>query len=357
MTLRILHAARDRQSWLESWKRTLARDPFAHPDYCDLFTAPGITPLCAIGENTERGPYALFPFLLRELSAEPWTAAGETRRDIAVPAGYGGAYAYDAAARARGGEFWNEFGAWARDHAVVCADARISLNREEILPLSGWRETQSCDNVVVDLADMRDRGIGVFSSSLRRNIRQAQRAGVHAGHEASAEAFTAFRNLYWHTMGRRGAINYYYFSPRFFDGLQEQVDKGFARLFVGRSPNGTPLCAELVLLGARRAYDFLAGSDETARRLHANELLRFTVCRWLAEQREWDELVLGGGNAPDDALFQYKLRFAPQGRRTYHVGSKIYDPEAYAALTRQRDEHQRSQGLARHVARRFPEYR
>ncbi|MFF5784672.1 GNAT family N-acetyltransferase [Streptomyces sp. NPDC012693] len=357
MTLRLLHAGRDRDRWLDVWKRTLAQDPFAHPDYCELFTAPGVTPLCAVGEDDRGEPQAVFPFLLRELSALPWTPAGETRRDIAVAAGYGGAYGCEGAGPCDPEAFWRDVEEWARTQDVVCADARVSLYRDEILPLSGWQEQQSCDNIVVDLDEVRAHGHAGFRPSLRKKLRQAARAGVTAGPDDSAAAFDVFQDLYVRTMGRRGAIDYYYFTPHFFEGLRAQLAGGFARLFVGRGPDGAPHCAEVVLLGRHRVYDFLAGSDEVARGLHAHALLRATVCDWLAGHGEWGELVLGGGNAPDDELFRYKQRFAPLGRRPYHVASRIYDPGGYAELVRLRGAYQESRGLGPHVARRFPAYR
>ncbi|MGW4184863.1 hypothetical protein C0Q58_28200 [Streptomyces albidoflavus] len=369
MSLRVLAADRNRTEWLAAWERTRSREPFGHPDYCALFTAPGVAPRCAVRdpdpgrEGRPALPGALFPFLLRELSTEPWTAEGETRRDVAVPAGYGGAFLFGeapftdpASAPGYAAEFWDGFAAWSRGSGVVCADARISLCEEEILPWAGWTRTRSSDNVVVDLVRYREHGHQGFSRSLRRNIRLAARNGVRVEPDDSPEAFEAFLQLYHETMDRRGAIDYYRFTPHFFEGLRELVVKGLARLFLGRGPDGTPLCGEVVLLGGVRAYAFLAGGGATAHRLHANELVRSTICSWLAEGH-WNEFVLGGGNEPDDDLFQYKLRFAPEGRRPYHVGAVIHAPDSYAELVRTRAAYQRSQGLPPHRARRFPAYR
>ncbi|MFE7580049.1 GNAT family N-acetyltransferase [Streptomyces gardneri] len=357
MTLRLLHGGQHRERWLDVWKRTRAQDPFAHPDYYDLFTKPGVTPLCAVAEDDQGRPKAAFPFLLRELSVLPWTPIGETRRDIAVAAGYGGAYVCEGVEPCDPEAFWRDIEEWARTNEVVCADARVSLYRDEILPLSNWQETPSCDNIIVDLDEVRDRGHAGFRPSLRKKLRQAARAGVTAGPENSAAAFEAFRDLYLHTMGRREATEHYYFTAQFFERLHAQLADGLARLFIGRGPDRTPVCAEIVLLGAHRVYDFLAGSNEAARSINAHALLRATVCDWLAGHGEWREFVLGGGNAPDDDLFRHKQRFAPLGRRPYHVASRIYDPGGYAELVRMRGEYQKSQGLAPHVARRFPKYR
>lgn len=354
MTLRVLRADRDRHEWLDAWSQTPAREPFAHPDYCALFVAPGVVPLCAVG--TDGGNSVMFPFLLRDLAVEPWTTSTERRQDIAVPAGYGGAYLRSPLTTSSGAEFWGDFAEWAAENRVVCADARISLYRDEILPMAGWVETRSCDNIVIDLRIFREQGIGSFARSLRRNIRQAGRVGVSAKATDSPGAFKVFQKLYLHTMDRVAAIDYYYFPELFFERLQDLVDGGLAKLFLARGPDSAPMCGALVLLGQTRAYEFLAGGNEDARRLHGHEFLRSVICDWLAEKGS-AEFVLGGGNNPDDDLFWHKQKYAGYGRHAYYVGSQKYDTESYVDLLRLRQRYQHSRGQDSHVARRFPEYR
>lgn len=353
MNFQILRADADRGEWLRAWERTRGREPFAHPAYCELFRARGVEPLCATGGDGNET--AMFPFLLRELRCEAWAAPSERARDVAVPNGYGGAFTTGGHRPGNGQAFWAAFGRWAEDNGVVCGDARISLFRDEILPMAGWTERRASDNVVVDLERIR-RGETVFSGSVRRNIRLARRHGLTVRAEHTPGAWRAFQRLYVATMDRRGATAAYYFSGRFFRGLAAWSERGFARLFLARDRGGVPAYGVVVLVGAKRAYDFLAGGDESARRTHASEFVRSTACSWAAG-RGFDGYVLGGGNAPEDELFQYKLRFAPDGRREYSTGRVVYDESSYRRLVELRRRFQRENGLGEYVARRFPAYR
>ncbi|WP_394619391.1 GNAT family N-acetyltransferase [Lentzea sp. JNUCC 0626] len=343
----VLHAETDRARWLEAWRRLPAREPFAHPDFVAMFAARGVRPLAAVDSGV------VFPFLLRDLEAEHWTEPGEKRRDVAVPYGYGGAFV--TAPGADPDLFWKRFDSWALDHRVVCADARIFLQRDEVLPMSGWSEQPACDSAVVDLVGYRALGHQSFSSSVRRNIRLARRAGLTVAVEDDDAAWQAFRKIYRGTMDRRRAGGSYYFTDAFFVRLHGLLGD-LARLFVVRDAAGEPLSGEVVLLGATRAYSYLAGSTGPGRRSHANELCKGAVCDWLI-RGPWQEFVLGGGNRPDDALLEYKLRFAPGGRRSYSTGSKVYDEAAYAELVRLRHAFHERERLEAHVPRRFPAYR
>lgn len=333
VTLRFLRAQSepDRRVWLAAWQRTTSREPFCHPDYGALFAGAGTQPGCVLGQVG--GIEVILPVVVRDLRVEPWNGDDREVRELALPVGYGGAYLCGSVPAGAGRRFWAELERWARAQAVVCAHTRLSLYPDEILPVDGWTQVPACDNVVVDLAAFRQRGIAGFTSSLRRNVRQAERAGVVPALDSSPAAFRAFRELYRQTMERRQARRDYRFSEHFFQGLATQLDGGFARLFTARDPAGDYLSAELVLLGGRRAFAFLAGSNGPARRMHAHELLRSFMCRWLAD-RDWSELVLGGGNQPGDPLFAHKLRFAPDGRRPYRKARRIYDHGTYGRLVR-----------------------
>jgi hypothetical protein len=54
--------------------------------------------------------------------------------------------------------------------------------------------------------------------------------------------------------------------------------------------------------------------------------------------------VLGGGAAPGDGIFRYKLGFAPRGEVPFHVGSRIYDRVQYDNLIDARAMSETSQG-------------
>ena len=78
----------------------------------------------------------LYPFLLRDLTQEPfWPPGLAPASDIVSPYGYGGPFTWgDGSVPAAAELFWEAFAAWASETNVVSELARLSLFEEELLP-------------------------------------------------------------------------------------------------------------------------------------------------------------------------------------------------------------------------------
>lgn len=177
-----------------------------------------------------------------------------------------------------------------------------------------------------------------LSSSTRRNLRKAERAGLTCAEEDDDGAWAAFIDLYTDTMKRRSASEYYLFPRRYFDDCRKLLGDRAALLCVRRpaqgdgdqrSGAGTIVAAALFLRSPRAVHYHLGGSDAAALAERPNNLLFVAAMDWGAALGA-ARLHLGGGfrGGGDDELFRFKAGFSPLRSRLY-VGRCVHDHEAY----------------------------
>lgn len=333
------NAAQEAQ-WVELWNSWSAREVFSHPRYVKLFCHPGDQALCATWDGGEGK--VLFPFILRDLSAEPyWEADLGPAYDLISPYGYGGAAFWDSPNPTRlASEFWKSFDAWAATRGLVAQFVRFSPFQDGLLAYPG----EVCENRSVVLRDLRPPEHiiwGEFSRNICYNIRKAQRAGVQVKTDSRGDMLAEFLGIYDHTMRRREADPAYYFPRQFFERLQRDLPGQF--IYFHALHGGRVLASELLLLSANSVYSYLGGTDSEAFRLSPNHLLKFEIIRWAAAQgKQW--FVLGGGYEPDDGIFHYKRGFAPHGTVSFRVGWRVHDKKACDRLVDGRRRYQERVG-------------
>ena len=272
----------------------------------------------------------LYPFLRRPLSELPWLGAEFAGLDDIVSAyGYGGPLV-EASAERRApvlAAFRSEFGAWCAADGIVSEFVRCHplLRTEE--GLAETMDMVTANETVVCRLRTPDEHLAVMNSATRRNVRKAQRAGLHFAVEGGDEAYAAFLDLYLQTMRRRDAAAFYLFDERHIADFRELLGERQALLTVRHS--GRPVAAALFMLSDRFAHYHLGGSAADAQALRPNNLLFFEAMNWAAALG-LSELHLGGGYhaGGDDELLRFKAGFSPL-RARFHYGRAIHLRESY----------------------------
>lgn len=298
-----------------------------------------------------------FPFLVRRLADVP--ALGREWRDyldITSAYGYGGPLVSTRDGRPADATrcvrllalFRAEFSKWCREQRVVSEFIRFHpllenevgfLPRATCCPRAAAERPDAPVEVVPANVTVWARlstpeeHRRTLSSSARRNLRKAERAGLTFQIEAGAQAWTDFRRLYTETMRRRSAGDYYLFSERYFDDCRRLLGDGAALLGVRRPPaDDTPgdlVAAALFLRSVRWIHYHLGGSDPDALAERPNNLLFVGAMDWGASLGAFG-MHLGGGfsSGGDDELLRFKSGFSPL-RARFHLGRCIHLPEAY----------------------------
>lgn len=328
----------DQKTWLAAWESWADREPSCHPEYLMLFDQPRQRPLCA--HYSDNGGEVLFPFFLRDLTAESWCPSDLAVWDFASPYGYGGPFAWGDPSMVK---FWDEFFCWAKSLPIVAGFFRRGLFPEQLLPLVEC-ETISFDNIVRSLQSPMETIWMDYEHKVRKNVNKANRNGLVFSHVSSCDGLDAFLHVYGSTMERRNATSFFDFDKSFFETLL-RADLGLAKLFQITNVNGDVISSEVVLLSKNHLYSFLGGTLPEALPLGSNDLLKHGIIEW-GQSNGYSQFVLGGGFTPSDGIFRYKRAFSPGGVVPFTVGRWILDIQLYTALVNHRKDWEFLQGRA-----------
>ena len=324
-----------RAQWLDLWRTWPHRDVVAHAAYAQLFAGPEGRVVCACQMGTEGG--ILFPLIVRPLRIEPWGVEEGETCDLVSPYGYGGPFGWGSF---KVEAFWMGFERWARAIRAVSLFTRFSLFKDQLIPFYGDTLVKTpC--VIVSLTQEPEAILGSYAKTVRENVRHAERAGVILEPDPECRRLEEFLAVYYSTMNRLGARPMYYFPKSILERLIAQLP-GQVALFHALH-NQHVVSTELLLISENYLYPFLAGTLEEGLRLRANPLLRHGVNLWGKVQGK-QQVVLGGGYSGEDSLLHYKQRFAPNGRVSFCVGTRILDNHTYQALIDKRANWEREQG-------------
>jgi hypothetical protein len=340
----------DRKIWQRAWE-TCEKEPFAHPDYVELFTSKGEEALCAITRSATG--LALLPFILRPILCDGWKTE-TSLRDATSPYGYGGPYGHGDPAW---GDLWVGFTEWMTRNNVVSMFGRLALGSATLthLPPRACVRSDS-DNVIVDLTRSSAEQWLHYEHKVRKNVKKAIRANLRVEIKQSFTDIEEFSQLYDSTMARRAAPSWYYFGVDFFTSLTERLSGSYIAAEV-RDETNRLVSAELVLCSDRYLYSFLGGTRGDAFPHAPNDLLKHVVIDYGRDSGRVG-YILGGGYAKDDGIFRYKKSFDPTGYIPFHRLELIADQTAYDSLITERLRHERTAASgARLEDGFFPSYR
>lgn len=345
MSFTVWHAGdpAERAQWLRAWSEWPEREVFAHPAYAELYQTDADRALCAAWRDD--ASTVLFPLLARAIPrAAPHC-------DLSTPYGYGGPFAWGEPHHPLPHQFWPAYEHWTRELGAVSEFVRFHLFPDALL--GSYPGEQACPMMnVVRALDLPSEELWQdFDYKVRKNVKRARASGIRIVHDPEGARIEDFLRIYRGTMARRHASGAYDFPAEFFRRIQTHL--AGCHTYFHAVLDGAVIASELVLLSRHRAYSFLGGTDERYFAQRPNDLLKVAIIEWCRETGR-RAFVLGGGYEPSDGIFRYKLSFAPSGQREFHIGKRILDGEAYAALVASR--HGADPGWQPHPGY-FPAYR
>ena len=263
----------------------------------------------------------------------PWRIDGRQYYDIRTPYGYGGPLASDVSDIGALAEAYNRaFAVYCRDGGIVSAFIRFHLfDNNDMRDRYDGETAIMQDNVVCDLTPPLDEQWMRFDHKVRKNVQKAQRAGLTVCVDETGEYLDDFLGVYYDTMDRNHAGDYYYFDRGYFEGIREALPGRFCYFHVLEA--GRIVSTELCLCSERYVYSFLGGTLADAYGNRPNDLLKYEIIRWGRETGR-ERFILGGGYHRDDGIYRYKKAFAPypEGSVPFYAGRTVYDRAAYDRL-------------------------
>lgn len=324
------------------WNRLYNRLPIEHQD---VFYSPGFAALCQKTINSAdrvlcaawesaTGGIALYPFVQRDIGRVTGLENSDGLQDLVSLYGRGG-MTVAGLAEEELAAFHRCVHDWALDNRVICSFDRFHpVLRNEAVSVAGTRVIDVGGFVVVDLTDAIDLVESRYKQSMRADLGKAERSGVTVFFEESIDHLDEFLSIYYETMRRHDAKEFYFFERAFFELMPIYIPGKF--LFSYARMNGDIVSAELILKHGIYAHCFLSGTKPEVRNQCPNHRLKRDLHRWLAA-RGCHHYLLGGGSNGDDGIFKYKRAFAPNGVLPSRVGGGVFDASAMQTL-RQRME-------------------
>ncbi|MGZ9583859.1 GNAT family N-acetyltransferase [Paenibacillus marinisediminis] len=168
-----------------------------------------------------------------------------------------------------------------------------------------------------------------YRPNCRNKVKKAMRSGVHVTADETGEHLDAFMGIYKHTMDRRNASDYYYFSESYFKDIVKRMKGDFVLFHAWHE--GRIISSELTFYDDTYLYSLLGGTLQDSFHLCPENLLKHYANLW-AQQKGIQYYLLGGGYEENDGIFQYKRSFAPNNQNQFYIGKKTHNQQVYEQL-------------------------
>lgn len=272
-------------------------------------------------------------FLYREIPVE---SGGEKWFDIVTPYGYGGpvvekvndGYTSDDVSAA----FEKAFADYCRENRIVSEFVRFHPIAENAKDFEKVYGAQCIRHTLgTNLKDFDDPVASEFSKSCRKSIRQAINKGVTWRITPKPENIDGFKEIYYSTMDRNNATDYYYFDDEYFDNCLKYFRENI--IFIEAVFEEKTIAAGLYFIYDATLHIHLSGTLSEYLYLSPAYILRYAAAMW-AKENGFELIHHGGGrsNSPEDTLFLFKKQFAKNTEFEFCVGRKIWNDEVYGQL-------------------------
>lgn len=293
-------------------------------------------------ENIEKGKVVIFSFqtkngnitnqfIKREI---PTKISNKKYYDIITPYGYGGPIIN----KCKGNkedllkEYEKNFSQYCEENNIVSEFVRFhpilnnAIDFKKIYNATCIRKTlgtnlEKYDNPIIE----------EFSKSCRKNIKQAINKGITYIITESPDNIEVFKKIYYSTMDRNNATEYYYFGDEYFNNILKYFKEHI--ILVEAIFDGKTIACGLYFIYNKTIHIHLSGTLSEYLYLSPAYILRYAVTLW-GKENGYKLIHHGGGrsNAEDDSLYLFKKQFAKNTNFDFYIGKKIWNEEIYRKL-------------------------
>ncbi len=272
-------------------------------------------------------------FIKREI---PIMIGEEKYYDIITPYGYGGPIIVSCNDELKKDElvkgYYDEFKYYCLKNNIVAEFIRFhpinnnARDFEKVYDVEFVRKT-----VGTNIKDYEDPIQSEFKKGCRKEIRRATREGVTYRIEKSPDNLDTFKEIYYQTMDRNDANEYYYFDDKYFDDILRNFKDEL--LITELVFENKIIASEMYFASDRLIHAHLLGSLDEYLYLSAGGILEYATALW-GKENGYHYIHHGGGRTSDedDSLFKYKKKFGKNTEFDFYVGKKIWNKDVYNRL-------------------------
>jgi serine/alanine adding enzyme len=252
--------------------------------------------------------------------------------DIVTPYGYGGPVVVYASNKERLIEaYFRKFSEYCSEERIVSEFIRFHLfDNKDIRELYYGETSMMSINIIRDFKNTLEEIWMEFEPKVRKNVKRAISKNLKITIDPTGAFLPDFLEIYYSTMDRKNAANYYYFPEQYFKDLNANLKGNYIYFHV--TLDDKFISSELILYSEKYAYSFLGGTNAEFYDYMPNDFLKYEIIKW-CKTNEKELFILGGGTSNDDGITRYKRSFAPFRSAEFFVGKKIHNNEVYNMLT------------------------
>ncbi len=275
----------------------------------------------------------LHQFMLREI---PLQEAETIWYDLVTPYGYGGPIIEKVNAGHTKSDlleaFERDFSKYCKDNNVVSEFVRFHPILQNALDFKEmYNATMIRHTLGTNLKDYDDPVSAEFSKSCRKHIRQSLNKGVTWRITEQPENIDVFKEIYFSTMDRNHAQDYYYFDDAYFHQCLQTLRSQI--IFVEALFEEKTIAAGLYFISNGIIHAHLSGTISEYLHLSPAYVLKYATACW-GKEHGYALIHYGGGrsNQADDPLFVFKKKFAQNTQFEFYIGKKVWNQEQYSRL-------------------------
>ena len=257
--------------------------------------------------------------------------------DIITPYGYGGPIIIETDNKEKLLKEYNEqFSNFCSENNIVSEFIRFHPIYANALDFKNVYEVEySRKTIGTNLKYFNDPVQEEFSKNARREIKQALKKDIQVHIIEKPDNLDNFKKLYYETMERNCASEYYYFDENYFNEMILKLRDYI--LLIELEFESEIIASEIYLIKGKILHAHLLGSCSKLLELNAGSLIEAMAAKW-GKEHEFEYIHHGGGRTsdPEDSLFKYKKKFGKNTEFDFYIGKKIWNKEIYEKLVEKR---------------------
>lgn len=272
-------------------------------------------------------------FIKREI---PYMVDGKSYFDIVTPYGYGGPLITkineDGKEQELVQKYMESFKNYCEENNIVSEFIRFHpIIKNEKYFKNEYEVLNIRKTLATNIRDYEDPIKEEFSKSSRKSIRQVLKKGITYRILEKPKKISDFKDIYYSTMDRNEAKEYYYFDDMYFQKCLEYFRENI--IIVEVLYEDKVIASGLYFVFGNIIQAHLSGTLSEYLYLSPAYITKYATALW-AKENKIDYIHYGGGvtNSENDPLYKFKKKFSKNTEFDFHIGRKIWNYKVYEKL-------------------------
>lgn len=258
--------------------------------------------------------------------------------DIITPYGYGGPVINELAGNKERllEEYEKSFSNYCKENKVVSEFVRFHPIVKNYLDFEKMYNAKYMRKTLITKLDEENVIQNQFSKSTRKNIRQVLNKGITYRITEKPTNLEVFKKVYYSTMDRNNATDYYYFDDEYFNNILKFYKDNI--ILIEAIYEDKTIASGLYFIYNKIIHIHLSGTLSEYLYLSPAYILRYGITLWGIENK-YKLIHHGGGrsNSENDSLYLFKRNFARIYDTDFYIGRKIWNEQVYKELCKMKD--------------------